>query len=524
MKKYFIQTFGCSMNQADSEKINMMFLQSGFMRGKDIFDADVVIFNTCSVRQKWEDRVFGMLQEIKKHNQAHPESYIYTGVTWCMVRKTGMAKKHLTTLTQFSEKSPHPNPLPLGEGARPKDGLEISRDKNQAKRINLLKDKKWVFNYDDGLFPRCDNLDFVFRIEEIKYVPHILSHILWERIGADDKFDDYLKQAQHRDNPSSVNIIIQTGCDNYCSFCIVPYTRGKEISRPIVDIVSEAQQAVADGALEINLIWQNVNSYGKQFVDKKLWNEETSSWKITSKNFPQPFIKGEQDHFKSPFRALLEQLDAIEWLDRIRFTSSNPHDMTRDILDAHFELPSLCNYLHFALQSWSDEMLKRMNRRHSYQDFKNIVEYLRSKDPLFSISTDIIVWYSGETDAMFQDTIEAFHDCEFDFSYTARYSVRKGTIASKIYPDDVTDEIKAQRWHTLNDMLLENVMTRNQMMIGREEEVLLAGQKDGYYFGRTRNFKEVFFAAWDKKIQIWDLLRVKITQLDRYVLKGELIK
>lgn len=489
------------------------------MRGKDIFDADIVIFNTCSVRQKWEDRVFGMLQEIKKYNQTHPERYIYAGVTGCMVRKTGMAKKYLSTTS--------PNSFVEGEWDQ-----ELKRDKNQAKKINLLQDNSGIFNYDDGLFPRCDNLDFVFRIEEIKYVPHILTQILWEKIGADDKFDDYLKQAQSRENPSSVNIIIQTGCDNYCTFCIVPYTRGKEISRPMADIVSEAQQAVADGALEINLIWQNVNSYGKQFVDKKLWNEETSSWKIASKNSPNPCIKEEKDDFKSPFRDLLEQLDAIDWVDRIRFTSSNPHDMTQDILDAHFELPSLCNYLHFALQSWSDEMLKRMNRRHSYQDFKKIVSYLRSKDPLFSISTDIIVWYSGETDAMFQDTIAAFWDCQFDFSYTARYSVRKGTIASKIYPDDVTDEIKAQRWHTLNDMLLENVTARNQMMIGREEEVLVAGKKDDMFFGRTRNFKEVFFKnshslsgnkETSSEIKIWDLLKVRILECDKYVLKWELV-
>jgi len=360
-----------------------------------------------------------------------------------------------------------------------------------------------------------------------------LTHILWERIGSDDKFDDYLKQTQHRDNPSSVNIIIQTGCDNYCSFCIVPYTRGKEISRPMADIILEAQEAVKSWALEINLIGQNVNSYWKQFVDKKLWNEETSSWV----NSPDPFIKGKKSHFKSPFRELLEWLDAIEWLDRIRFTSSNPHDMTQDILDAHFELPSLCNYLHFALQSWNDKMLKQMNRRHSYSDFKKIVDYLRGKDPLFSISTDIIVWYSRETDEMFEDTKKAFIDCCFDFSFTARYSVRKWTIASKIYPDDVPDSLKASRWHTLNDMLLDSVTARNTLMLGREEEVLIAWKKDEYFYWRTRNFKEVFFensslsdesssTSLEKGriIKVWDLVKVKITELDRYVLKWELIK
>lgn len=139
--------------------------------------------------------------------------------------------------------------------------------------------------------------------------------------------------------------------------------------------------------------------------------------------------------------------------------------MTQDILDAHFDLDHTCNYLHFALQSGSNTLLKKMNRRHSYEDFKAMVQYLRSRDPLFSISTDIIVGFSGESDEMFADTIKAFEELEFDFAYIARYSVRPNTIASKIMPDDVPDEIKAQRWHTLNNLLLKNVQKRNTLML-----------------------------------------------------------
>jgi len=222
--------------------------------------------------------------------------------------------------------------------------------------------------------------------------------------------------------------------------------------------------------------------------------------------------------FTSPFRNLLEKIDKIDGLDRVRFTSSNPHDMTKDILDAHLDLKSTCNYLHFALQSWSNAMLKKMNRRHSYEDFKDMVEYFRLKDPLFSISTDIIVWFSWETEEMFQDTIKAFKECVFDFSYTARYSVRPNTLASKILPDDVPEKVKAQRWHTLNNLLLENVLERNQLMIGRKEEILISGEKENQFFWRTRNFKEVFFEkSFDYKVG--DLVNVIITDLDRYVLK-----
>ena len=479
MRKYFIQTFWCQMNQADSEKVNMILLQSGFMKALKWQDADLIIFNTCSVRQKWEDRVFGLVDDIVKANKkAWMQKHVF-GITGCMVRKTGMNKSYLAE--------------------------DIER--NKAKKIEYIEEKEDIYNHDDKLFPRIPKLDFTLRIEEVKYLNFMLSRIYGESIGNDAKFDDYLKSKQLRENNFSASVIIQTGCDNYCTFCIVPFTRGKEISRDRDEILAECREAVESGAKEITLLGQNVNSYGKQFVDKKLWNEEKSQW--------NEWIG------KSPFGELLEDINKIEWLDRIRFTSSNPHDMTDDILDAHHSLDKTCNYLHFALQSWSNEMLKRMNRKHSYDKFKSQVEYLRSKDPLFSISTDIIVGYSWETEEMFQETIKAFQEIEFDFVYIARYSVRPGTIASKIYPDDVPDKVKAERWHILNSMLLESVQKRSKLMIGREEEILISGERDDQWFWRTRNFKEVFFAKTSDDTKIGDIVKVKIERIDRWVLKGE---
>ena len=486
MRKYFIMTFGCAMNQADSEKINMILLQSGFMKTNELKEADLVIFNTCSVRQKWEDKVFWMIEEIKKINSQNKKNWlaheIKVWITWCMVRRTWIWEKYLEN---------------------------YKRDRNKSKKINLLKDSSEIFNNDDKLFPRARGfLDFTLRIEDIRFLTLMLTHIYWESIWNDSKFDDYLKSKQLRENPYSATIIIQSWCDNFCTFCIVPYTRGRETSRPIEEIVAEAREAVAAWAKEITLVWQNVNSYGKQFVDKKYWNEEKSKWNSWA--------------WKSPFRQLLEALDQIEWLDRVRFTSSNPHDMTEDILDAHFDLRTTCNYLHIALQSGNNTVLKKMNRRHKYEDFKKIVEYLRKKDPNFSISTDIIVWFSWETDEMFQDTVKAFDELNFDFSYNARYSVRKWTIASKMFPDDVSDEIKAERWHILNNKLLENILKRNKKMLWTIEEVLVSGQKDEFFFWRTRNFKEIYFEANENEVKIWDLVKVKLTELDRYVIKWEL--
>lgn len=486
MRKYFIMTFGCAMNQADSEKVNMILLQSGFMKTNELKEADLVIFNTCSVRQKWEDKVFWMIEEIKKINSQNKKNWlaheIKVWITWCMVRRTWIWEKYLEN---------------------------YKRDRNKSKKINLLKDSSEIFNNDDKLFPRARGfLDFTLRIEDIRFLTLMLTHIYWESIWNDSKFDDYLKSKQLRENPYSATIIIQSWCDNFCTFCIVPYTRGRETSRPIEEIVTEAREAVAAWAKEITLVWQNVNSYGKQFVDKKYWNEEKSKWNSWA--------------WKSPFRQLLEALDQIEWLDRVRFTSSNPHDMTEDILDAHFDLRTTCNYLHIALQSGNNTVLKKMNRRHKYEDFKKIVEYLRKKDPNFSVSTDIIVGFSWETDEMFQDTVKAFDELNFDFAYNARYSVRKWTIASKMFPDDVSDEIKAERWHILNNKLLENILKRNKKMLWTIEEVLVSGQKDEFFFWRTRNFKEIYFEANENEVKIWDLVKVKLTELDRYVIKWEL--
>lgn len=484
MRKYYIKTFWCEMNKADSEKINMVFLQSGFMKTLEFKQADVVVFNTCSVRQKWEDRVFWMMQEILKENklrQKENKSLIITWITGCMVRKTGINSIY----------------------------LEENTKRQTAKKIEYIKDKSWIFNNDDKLFPRLPNLDFTLRIEEIKFMPHILTHIIWEKIWADHKFDDYLKASQLRENPFSSSVIIQTWCDNYCTFCIVPYTRWKEISRNKDEILSEIKELALKWTKEISLVWQNVNSYWKQFLDKKYWNEEKSSWN--------------EWMWISPFRELLNEIDQIEWIDRIRFTSSNPHDMTKDILSSHFELEATCNYLHFALQSWNNQMLKKMNRRHTYEDFKQMVQYLRQKDPLFSISTDIIVGYSGETDDMFEDTKKALIELEIDFAYIARYSVRTWTIASKIYPDDVSDEVKANRWHELNEILKQNVQKRWEMMIWREEYILISWEKDWQYYWRTRNFKEVFFDKVDG-INIWDLVKVKITNIDNWVLNWEITK
>ena len=477
------------MNYADSEKIDMILRSAGFRKVLDPVKSDIVIMNTCSVRQKGEDRVFGFMNEIERYNKKNEtgKNPLFA-ITGCMVRKSGLAKRYLVD-EEWEMKNP-----------------EYKR--YNAEKISLLESSDSLMNYDDELFVRSQSIDFVFRIEEVSFLTKILSQITGEDIGNDAKFNEYLAVKQLQENPSSANVIIQTGCDNYCTFCIVPHTRGREVSRDMDEIVTEISDVVKNGTKEITLLGQNVNSYGKE-TRKKLWNSESLTW-------ASPDVK-------TPFRELLEHINQVEWLDRIRFTSSNPHDMTRDILDAHFDLPKLCNYLHFALQSGSDEVLKRMNRKHSYADFKAQVDYLRSRDPLFSISTDIIVGFPGETEEQFQETVRAMEECQFDFAFIARYSSRSGTLATTRYEDDISPNEKARRWTILNDILRRTATARNEMMIGRTEEILITGEwKDETLVGRTRNFKEVFI-PYTPDIKSGDIVLVKILEASGWVMKGELI-
>ncbi len=476
------------MNYADSEKIDMILRSAGFRKVLDPVQSDIIIMNTCSVRQKGEDRVFGFMHEIERyHKKNETGKNPLFGITGCMVRKSGLAKRYL--------KNEEWN-------------LSDQYKRQNAEKITFLESSDSIMNYDDELFLRSQSIDFVFRIEEVSFLTKILSLITGEDIGNDAKFNEYLAVKQLQENPSSANIIIQTGCDNFCTFCIVPHTGGRATSRDMQEIVSEVTEVVKNGTKEITLLGQNVNSYGKE-TRKKLWNSESLTW-------TSPDVK-------TPFRELLDQIYTIEWLDRIRFTSSNPHDMTRDILDAHFDLPKMCNYLHIALQSWSDEVLGRMNRKHTYADFKSQVEYLRSRDPLFSISTDIIVGFPGETEEQFQETAQAMRECQFDYAFIARYSSRSGTLATTRYEDDISSDEKARRWTILNDILRVTTASRNLLMLDREEEILITGEwKDETLVGRTRNFKEVFI-PFSSDIKSGDLVKVKIVEGSGWVLKWERI-
>ena len=274
------------------------------------------------------------MHEIERYHRTHETGKsVLFGITGCMVRKSGLAKRYLPgfVIPRNEESAQRADP-----SYRQDDKKKEEYKRKNAEKITLLESEDSLMNYDDELFLRSQSIDFVFRIEEVSFLTKILSLISGEDIGNDAKFNEYLAVKQLQENPSSANIIIQTGCDNFCTFCIVPHTRGREVSRTQDEITREIREVVASGTKEVTLLGQNVNSYGKE-TRAKLWNSEELTWASRD--------------VKTPFRELLEEISEIPNLDRIRFTSSNPHDMTRDILDAHFDLPAMCPYLHFAPQS-----------------------------------------------------------------------------------------------------------------------------------------------------------------------------
>lgn len=271
-KTFCIQTFGCQMNHADSEKIHMLLAQAGLSKVDTWEEADIVIFNTCSVRQKGEDKVFGYIEEIDKLRHQTGRD-IKVGLTGCMTRKTGLNKKYYDY---------------AGRQNTTKITLTQTTDTIDAPTL---------YNSDDELFHRVDTIDFVVRIEEIGSLTTLLSIMYGEDIGQDDNFQSYLRVKQERNTSKSANVIIQTGCDNYCTFCIVPYTRGHEISRPQDEVVQECVEVVEhQGAKEVTLLGQNVNSYGKE-TRKNLWNLEELTWTAPT--------------VRTPFRELLERLNEI---------------------------------------------------------------------------------------------------------------------------------------------------------------------------------------------------------------------
>ena len=435
--KYFWKIFGCAMNYADAERVAQVLDELGFERTEKLSEAELILLFTCSVRQKSEDKVFGEIENLKTWKAQKPERKI--GLTGCMVRQTS---------SQNSEKR-------------------------------------------DPLLHRSKALDFVWRIEDSSQLEKLLA-----AHNSQLATRNFFSIQPKHNNKTQVLIPISTGCDNFCSYCIVPHARGREISREPDEIIKECEKAVKNGAIEITLLGQNVNSFQK----KK----------------GAPALSGGER-----FAKLLEKVAAIPKLARLRFMSSHPKDFDATVIDVMAEHENIERHLHLPAQHGDDEILRRMNRKYSAEHYLGLIKKFRAKLPDASVTTDFIVGFPGETDEQFANLLEFYKKADFDFAFFAKYSPRPETAAAS-FPDQVPEKVKKERFAKLNSLVVATTTKKYKQLKNKLLEVLVEKCTKGMCEGRSSEFYLTKFEG-DKDL-IGKIVKVKITQPREVELWGELAK
>ena len=422
MQGYYIWTIGCQMNKADSERLESALGQMGLNPTRSPEEADVIVLNSCVVRQTAEDKVVGMLSSLKPIKQRNPEKIV--ALMGCMVG---------------------PKTAPLEERFPYAD--VFMRPQQYEPLINLLGDRMG-FDPDGCVGPLTAKADVA------TYIPII------------------------------------HGCDKFCSFCIIPYRRGRETSREISEIVYESEMLVARGVKEVTLLGQNVDSYGHDL-----------SGSVNLSN-------------------LLSAVNEVKGIERIRFLTSHPNDMDDSIIDAVGGLEKVCEHINLPFQAGDDDILQSMRRGYTNYEYRKIIDKIRCKVPGVSLGTDLIVGFCGETDQQFKSTLQLVRDIKFDKVHSAAYSTRKGTIADRKMVDNVPAEIKKDRLRQINDEQEEISTQINSRVLGECHEVLVEGTKNSRWFGRNRNDKLVFFDS--TTTAKGDMALVKIEETSPWFLQGSL--
>lgn len=434
-KTYHITTFGCQMNEHDSETIAGMLSEMGFSQAPERDGADVVVINTCSVRENADKRFFGTLGQLKHIKKDNPDFTVC--VCGCM-----MQQQHI---------------------------------------IDSIKSKyPWV--------------DVIFGTHNIHEFPRLLETVLsekekiidvWENGG--DIIEGLPAKRLYR-HKAFVNIMY--GCNNFCTYCIVPYTRGRERSRKACDILEEVRRLTEDGVREVTLLGQNVNSYmGEDGTD---------------------------------FSDLIYRLNEAEGLERIRFMTSHPKDLSDKLIQAYRDCEKLCDYIHLPVQSGSSRILKKMNRKYTKDDYLRLVEKLKAAVLHIAISTDIITGFPGETEEDFEETLDLVRRVEYDSAFTFLYSIRKGTPAAE-YEDQIPEEIKHERFNRLVELVNEISARKNAAYVGKTVKVLVDGpskNNSAALGGRTEGFKLINFEG--PQDLIGKLVDVEVTAGKTFSLEGRL--
>ena len=444
MKKLFIKTFGCQMNEYDSGKMaDILHANEGMEMTDSPEDADVVLLNTCSIREKAEDKVFsdlGRLREIKKRR---PDLLI--GVGGCVASQEGQ---------QIISRAPY---------------VDVVFGPQTLHRLSdlLAKRRETGISQVDISFPEIE------------------------------KFDHLPTSRQTR---GSAYVSIMEGCSKYCSYCVVPYTRGEEISRPFDDVLTEVASLASQGVQEIVLLGQNVNAY----LGKMGNTEEIAD-----------------------FALLIEYIAEIPGVERIRFTTSHPKEFTQRLIDVYAKVPKLVSHLHLPVQHASDSVLSAMKRGYTSLEYKSIIRKMRAVRPDLTLSSDFIVGFPGETDADFDKLLKMVKELQFDNSFCFIFSPRPGTPAANL-SDDTPYEVKLKRLQTLLALVESQATVISQNMLGNVEKVLIEGlAKDGVNLqGRSANNRVIHIPMPDKNMDKWigRMVDIEITEVLNYTLRGELLQ
>ena len=435
---YFIQTYGCQANERDSEILAGILESLGYRATDEIKEAQVVLLNTCAIRENAEEKVFGKIGYLKKLKRVNPN--IIFGICGCMAQEEVVIKKIL-------EKHPQ--------------------------------------------------VDLIFGTHNIHRLPELLKQAMLEKemvLEVWSKEGDVIESLpSHRAHPYKAWVNIMYGCNKFCTYCIVPYTRGKERSRQKEDILEEVQELIENGYQEITLLGQNVNSYGKDFGD-------------------------EYD-----FSNLLEDV-AKTGIPRIRFTTSHPWDFSEKMIEVIAKYDNILPFIHLPVQSGSSEVLKRMGRRYTREQYLELFDKIKKKIPDCTITTDIIVGFPDETKEQFEETMTLYEYCEYDLAYTFIYSPRAGTPAAKM-EDNIDIHEKEERLYRLNDLVSEKANKQNQKYLNQIVEVLVEGtskKNDEMLSGYSKHNKLVNFKG--NKDDIGKIVKVKITEVKTWALKGEQVE
>lgn len=440
MKKIFVKTYGCQMNEYDSTRMAELMESEGYVQTDSKEDADLVVLNTCHIREKATEKVYSELGRMRQHDE-----------------QTG--KKRLVAVAGC-----------VGQA----EGKEI--------------------------FKRAKNVDMVFgpqsyhKIAEYTAEAEKGTKVYEADFYEEEKFKAMPVKPQI--NKVTAFLSVQEGCDKFCTFCVVPYTRGAEFSRKVQDILEEAKIMVNSGIKEITLLGQNVNAY----------HGLNAQGRVTS--------LAELCH-------LLAELDGLE---RIRYTTSHPRDMSDDLFAAHRDIDKLMPYLHLPIQSGSDTILKKMNRKHTAQEYIEIIDKMRAARPDLALSGDFIVGFPSETDQDFQDTMDLVKKVNYASSFSFKYSPRPGTPAAE-RSGQVPEEVKAERLSILQDELFSQQKAFNQSLIGQKLPVLIEklGRHEGQMVGRSPYLQAVYFDA-PPNMQIGDMVTIDITGNSLNSLNGEVVR